>query len=69
MSTYFPIRQSADTVKPIPQDEQLRLSIMHQFFLTLARGQLFVAPLKPERLRAVLDVGTGTGDWAMELAE
>lgn len=39
----------------------------HHIYLMLLKGELFRAPIKnPER---VLDLGTGTGLWAIEYAE
>lgn len=57
---------------PMPNDEQEqdRLDTMHHFFKLLTRGPLFFAPItqvhQPER---ILDIGTGTGQWALEMAE
>ncbi|KAJ5770397.1 uncharacterized protein N7511_002448 [Penicillium nucicola] len=60
---------------PIPNDEeeQDRLALMHHLFRLLTGGDLHRAPITgpantitPQR---VLDVGTGTGEWAIEMAE
>lgn len=54
----------------IPNDEaeQDRLDIMHHVYLLLFKGELHLAPISstPE---AILDVGTGTGIWAIDIAE
>ncbi|KAF8466870.1 S-adenosyl-L-methionine-dependent methyltransferase [Kalaharituber pfeilii] len=47
--------------------EQDRLDIYHHIFLSLLGGKLYTAPLdKPQN---VLDVGTGTGIWAIDFAD
>ena len=52
---------------PNDEGEQDRLDLYHHMFLLLLGGDLYTAPLdKPQR---VLDVGTGTGIWAIDFAE
>ena len=44
-----------------------RLDMMHHIYLLLLQGRLHRAPLEdPQR---VLDIGTGTGIWAIDFAE
>ncbi|KAL2001832.1 hypothetical protein VTN02DRAFT_1152 [Thermoascus thermophilus] len=54
----------------MPNDdaEQTRLNITHQIYLILLDGELLKAPLVKGPSR-VLDIGTGPGDWAIELGE
>ncbi|KAH6604260.1 hypothetical protein Trco_007706 [Trichoderma cornu-damae] len=54
----------------MPNDEleQLRLTLLHQVFLHILDGELTLAPLE-EPPTHVLDVGTGTGEWAIRVAE
>lgn len=54
----------------MPNDdaEQTRLNILHQVYLLLLAGDLTTAPL-PRRVRRILEVGTGPGDWAMAIGE
>ncbi|RAL14956.1 class I SAM-dependent methyltransferase [Aspergillus homomorphus CBS 101889] len=57
---------------PIPNDEeeQDRLSLMHGLFKAITGGQLHRAPIQlHDQSKRVLDVGTGTGIWALEVAE
>ncbi|KAL0262290.1 hypothetical protein SLS55_003732 [Diplodia seriata] len=48
--------------------EQTRLEILHRLYLTALDGALTTAPLSPG-VRRVLDVGTGPGEWASQMAE
>ncbi|KAI5793341.1 S-adenosyl-L-methionine-dependent methyltransferase [Pyronema domesticum] len=53
----------------MPQDEKEkdRLDLHHEIILQLFEGQLHQAPLQnPHR---ILDVGTGTGIWAIDMAD
>ncbi|KIW64480.1 hypothetical protein PV04_09409 [Phialophora macrospora] len=45
-----------------------QLGIAHHVFLLLFDGQLFLAPIGSDP-QAVLDVGTGTGLWAIDFAD
>jgi SAM-dependent methyltransferase len=52
---------------PNDEDEQLRLQILHQVYLSMLESKLTTAPL--HRPLKILDVGTGTGEWAIGMAE
>ncbi|CAI7643318.1 unnamed protein product [Penicillium crustosum] len=53
--------------QPNDEREQDRLDLSHHIYLMLLKGELFQAPINnPKR---VLDLGTGTGLWAIEYAE
>ncbi|RJE21808.1 hypothetical protein PHISCL_05864 [Aspergillus sclerotialis] len=44
------------------------LDISHHVYMLLLRGKLHLAPI-PNEVNRVLDVGTGTGVWAMDFAD
>ena len=52
---------------PNDETEQNRLDLYHHIFLLLLGGKLYTAPLDCPQV--VLDVGTGTGLWAIDFAE
>lgn len=54
----------------LPQDEieQDRLDMQHEIFLRTMNRKLFAAPINTESLE-VLDLGTGTGIWAIDFAD
>ena len=56
---------------PIPNDdlEQNREDMKHAMMMELTDGRLFLAPLDPDRLGKVIDIGTGTGIWAVEMGD
>lgn len=56
-----------DWFMPIDEVEQLRGSLNHQVFLNVLGGEHTTVPLDDPT--HILDVGTGTGDWAIKLAE
>ncbi|RPB21339.1 S-adenosyl-L-methionine-dependent methyltransferase [Terfezia boudieri ATCC MYA-4762] len=64
---YHSDRFRTEYFMPNDENEQARLDLYHHIFLQLLSGKLCFAPLnKPQR---VLDVGTGTGIWAIEFAD
>lgn len=49
----------------IPQRESSRLDFMHDAFRMTYGGKLYLSPLT--KLENALDIGTGTGIWAIDL--
>ncbi|KAE9370226.1 S-adenosyl-L-methionine-dependent methyltransferase [Stipitochalara longipes BDJ] len=64
--TYHRFRQGKYLL-PIDLEEQERLDIQHALF-SVSLGKLHQAPIGPNPIN-VLDIGTGTGIWAIEFAE
>lgn len=54
---------------PNDQEEQDRLALIHQFHKILNGGSLYRAPIRASNPRRILDIGTGTAEWALEMAE
>ncbi|KAJ5558954.1 hypothetical protein N7535_009173 [Penicillium sp. DV-2018c] len=56
---------------PLPndQEEQNRLALTHHLFKLLTGGDLHRAPIADTNPRRILDIGTGTAEWALEMAE
>ncbi|CCE28852.1 uncharacterized protein CPUR_02541 [Claviceps purpurea 20.1] len=51
-------------------DQQLEsMELCHHFLTILLDDQLFLAPLEKDKTHRVLDVGTGSGIWAIEFAD
>lgn len=50
---------------PNDEDEQDRLDMMHAMFSHMMHGKIFLAPIGPNPGR-VIDIGTGTGIWAID---
>jgi len=52
---------------PIDEEEVDRLRLLHQIYLHLFNNELTTVPLShPTK---ILDIGTGSGDWAMEMGD
>lgn len=60
------------TLKPwiwLTRSQNSSLDMHHQIFLRLMGGKLTFAPLDRYPPKRILDVGTGTGIWALDMAE
>lgn len=51
------------------QKEQERLDVTHEALLLASGGKLYQAPLAGKKIEQVLDLGTGTGIWAIDFAQ
>lgn len=63
---YYKFRSEANYILPEDEREQERLDLQHAIALK-AFGKLALAPY--EDLHSELDLGTGTGIWAIEFAD
>jgi SAM-dependent methyltransferase len=55
---------------PLPEDEieQARLDLQHEMMRRTFNGRLYLSPITGD-LHNILDLGTGTGIWAIEMAD
>ncbi|KAL0943553.1 umta methyltransferase family protein [Colletotrichum truncatum] len=65
---YHAFRRGA-YVLPNDEPEMERLDIVHAMVVKAIGNRLFLAPLEKEKVHRILDVGTGTGIWAIEMAD
>ncbi len=54
---------------PNDEDERNRLDHQHAILNHYFDGRLFFSPLDPDTTKEVLDIGTGTGTWCVELSD
>jgi SAM-dependent methyltransferase len=54
---------------PNDEEEQDRLDLLHHIFKMTLNGALYTAPIGDPPPQRILDVGTGTGIWAIEAAD
>ena len=61
-------RRQVEYMIPHDEEEEVRMDLQHHFWGLVLDGGLFRSPIgeEPEK---ILDVGTGTGLWAIEVAE
>jgi hypothetical protein len=56
-------------MQPVEQDEKDRMDIYHKFFSVARRDVLHKAPFVTSDHPSILDLGCGTGIWAIDMAE
>lgn len=66
---YHSYRASSYYLAPEDDQEQDRLELQHEAFRINLKNALLLAPVKYEEVKEVLDLGTGTGTWAIEYAD
>ncbi|PGG97787.1 hypothetical protein AJ79_09085 [Helicocarpus griseus UAMH5409] len=60
--------KEGEYILPNDEQEQDRMDLNHHIYRTCLGGRLFLAPV-PENVHRVLDLGTGTGIWAIDFAD
>ncbi|KAK1537031.1 methyltransferase domain-containing protein [Colletotrichum costaricense] len=69
----FLLRDHADLdtayFAPNDEDELGRLDYNHELVLKFLKYNLFLAPIDVRKMQRVLDIGTGTGIWAIEMGD
>ncbi|KAF6821797.1 umta methyltransferase family protein [Colletotrichum plurivorum] len=65
---YHAFRRGA-YILPNDEMEMDRLDLTHAMVCKAIGDKLYLAPLEKEKVHRILDVGTGTGIWAMEIAD
>ncbi|KAI9732312.1 MAG: hypothetical protein M1834_004036 [Cirrosporium novae-zelandiae] len=55
----------------LPNDEVEveRLDIQHKMWTLILSGKLYLAPLNEDEIHDVVDIATGTGNWAIDFAD
>ncbi|OJD32213.1 methyltransferase domain-containing protein [Diplodia corticola] len=56
-------------IMPNDENEADRLDLLHHMLMILFDGKRIHSPVKRENLRRVLDAGTGTGIWAIDVGD
>ncbi|KXH28233.1 methyltransferase domain-containing protein [Colletotrichum simmondsii] len=54
---------------PNDEDEMDRLDLVHTLMVKTIGNKLFLAPINQAKLHRILDVGTGTGIWSIEMGD
>ncbi|KAK5662426.1 hypothetical protein OQA88_8337 [Cercophora sp. LCS_1] len=54
---------------PNDEPELARLDLMHEIMTRTLGDRLFLTPIETQKVNRVLDLGTGTGIWAIDYAE
>jgi len=54
---------------PNDESEMERLDIMHGMIYKALGNRLYLAPLEEDKIRRALDLGTGTGIWAIDFSD
>ncbi|KZF23408.1 S-adenosyl-L-methionine-dependent methyltransferase [Xylona heveae TC161] len=64
----YPVYGKNEYGMPVDDKEQDRLDLQHCKYTLLLENKLFLSPI-PEKPQKILDLGTGTGIWAIDVAD
>ncbi|KAF5585568.1 zinc finger transcription factor ace1 [Fusarium pseudocircinatum] len=67
--TYHSDKFTANYFFPNDDQQVESMDLTHHYLTLLLDGELFLAPFKIDSINRVLDVGTGSGIWAIEFAD
>ncbi|KAF6812090.1 methyltransferase [Colletotrichum sojae] len=56
-------------IMPNDDAEADRLDMIHALMVKSLRNRLYLAPLEKDKVHRILDIGTGTGIWAIEMGD
>ncbi|KAJ5733032.1 hypothetical protein N7533_013479 [Penicillium manginii] len=65
---YCSTRSTSTYMMPNDEEEQDRMDLTHHIWLMMLGGELYNAPITSSP-QNILDLGTGTGIWALDIAE
>ncbi|KAK1751469.1 mRNA 3'-end-processing protein yth1 [Echria macrotheca] len=66
--TFHSARHPTDYFTPNDGQQQQSVDLTHHYLTVLLDGKLYLAPI-PEDVKNVIDIGTGTGIWAIDFAD
>lgn len=67
---YFAYKNGEATyTMPNDEAEMERLDLMHAILVKALGQKLFLSPLERSKVHRALDLGTGTGIWALDFAD
>ncbi|WDK12919.1 methyltransferase domain-containing protein [Colletotrichum graminicola] len=66
---YFPLTGNLAYNFPNDEAEMERLDMVHTLMVKTIGNRLFLAPIDEAKTHRILDVGTGTGIWSMEMGD
>ncbi|KAJ4379949.1 hypothetical protein N0V85_008802 [Neurospora sp. IMI 360204] len=67
--TYHGEIGNAESWEPNDERHKEALDIAHHAFTVVLDGKLYMAPLDKKKVQKVVDIGTGTGIWAIDFAD
>jgi hypothetical protein len=65
-SFYLPMQINANNIIH-PKEELDRLDLTHHLMVSGIGDALYLAPIAAGKMHRILDIGTGTGTWALEM--